>query len=593
MRIHDNRGKRLSVAWLRLAGVCALLWSGVAHADAPHDIVGGMRLWLDGLDVNATDAGNGGGTNPASGVSVTQWKDKSANGRIAGDATSFGANAHSFPTYSSNAGVSFNGISNVLEITSGIYGVGTTVSNSDILAVATTRTVTQSFLFTSGAPRNSGSRISVHLPWSDGSLFWDHGSFTTGRQTVTWAGTLNRAYLYSFGASLAGSQSIVRDGASIASKTNSASYVQQATDVFFLGGGDAGINAFHDGIVSEILIYSRRLLTAEKNILSSYLAAKHANPGGAGTANKYTNTAGYRYHVGGIGAEADGWVAAGTSAGLTLTNVNFLAAGKYVLAGTSALNPPNGVTTADVPAGYALRSQRVWYLFRTGTAAGDVSLTFNLAQMGINLNAGKTVGLVARAGATGTFSLLAASTYTGSGSIAFTLNAAANLINRYYALAVPGDPVLGLALAHAPVSDGVSASNFKTVPGALIKATAAISNSGTGSPDANSTMLTLSIPANTKFYLGDIAGAGTGPVQFVQGATNSGLNYTYTSLASTADSLDFSNNSGASWTYAPVADVQQCDAAITTIRVRPAGTFGAGTAPNYPSFTVNYGLLVK
>ena len=75
--------------------------------------------------------------------------------------------------------------------------------------------------------------------------------------------------------------------------------------------------------------------------------------------------------------------------------------------------------------------------------------------------------------------------------------------------------------------------------------------------------------------------------------TASGLTYAYTSLGSTTDRLDFSNNSGATWTYVPVPDAQQADAAVTNLRVRLGGAFANNASPNFPSFTLKYALVVK
>ncbi|MGH6633946.1 MAG: spore coat protein U domain-containing protein, partial [Sphingopyxis sp.] len=68
----------------------------------------------------------------------------------------------------------------------------------------------------------------------------------------------------------------------------------------------------------------------------------------------------------------------------------------------------------------------------------------------------------------------------------------------------------------------------------------------------------------------------------------SGLTYGFTSLSSTADDLEFSNNGGASWTYAPVADTNGVDANITHVRVRPKRAMAAGS-----SFTINLRARVK
>ena len=52
------------VLHLTRIAIAAALFSAPAalRADAPRDIQTNQRLWLDGLDVNGTDTGNGGGT---------------------------------------------------------------------------------------------------------------------------------------------------------------------------------------------------------------------------------------------------------------------------------------------------------------------------------------------------------------------------------------------------------------------------------------------------------------------------------------------------------------------------------------------------
>ena len=62
--------------------------------------------------------------------------------------------------------------------------------------------------------------------------------------------------------------------------------------------------------------------------------------------------------------------------------------------------------------------------------------------------------------------------------------------------------------------------------------------------------------------------------------TIGGLTYSYVSLSNTGDSLAFSNNNGASYTYVPVPDADGFDANVTDIRINPAGTQTAGSAFN-------------
>ncbi|MEN9682693.1 MAG: hypothetical protein RLZZ427_444 [Pseudomonadota bacterium] len=582
----------ISISACRAACFAALSLAVIpqaAWADAPHDIKTNQRLWLDGLDVSGTDVGNGGGTNPTNGAQVTAWKDKSGNGLIAGDATHYVGGARRYPTYSTNTGIVFNNGA-ILEIPVGPYGNGTVVTDSEIFTVHSTRVAKNSFLlflYTNGDYYN---RISFSPEELNGSVIWDHGSpLNPGRLTASFNGTHNQLYVYTLGSSVNGPETIVRDGALLASASASASHTQISSNHFYLGGG-GGSETFFDGTLSEVLIYSRRLNTAEKNVVQSYLSAKYANPGGVGSANRYTNTAGYQYHVGGIGQESDGSLITGTSAGLTIANSTFLANGNYVLAGLPALSPATGSTASDVPSGYQARSQRVWYLNRTGTGTGAITLTFKLTDLGVTATSGQKLALLSRSGTSGGFTALATTSYGGSGTIAFTLS---DPQNGYYALALSPAAVTTASVTTSVQSDGVNTTNPKAIPNALIKASATVTNTGPGTADANSTVFSFAIPANTKFYLGDIGTVGGGPVNFTQGTTTSGLTYTYTSLTSTTDGLDFSSDAGTSWTYSPTADAQSGDAAITNVRVRPSGTFNTGTSPNFPSFTITYGLLVK
>ena len=91
----------------------------------------------------------------------------------------------------------------------------------------------------------------------------------------------------------------------------------------------------------------------------------------------------------------------------------------------------------------------------------------------------------------------------------------------------------------------------------------------------------------------DIGGAGSGPVAFANGATSSGLTYTFTSLASATDDIEFSNDGGTTWTYTPVAAANGCDTAVTNLRVNPKGTYVADTGTPDPSFTLRFRICLK
>ncbi|MBI5885198.1 MAG: DUF11 domain-containing protein [Deltaproteobacteria bacterium] len=141
------------------------------------------------------------------------------------------------------------------------------------------------------------------------------------------------------------------------------------------------------------------------------------------------------------------------------------------------------------------------------------------------------------------------------------------------------DPVIG------------TSPNAKAIPGAFMLYTVTVTNSGPGT--AQSVVLTDPLPANTELYVNDIGGAGSGPVAFVDGATPSGLAYTFTNLADGADSLLFSNNGGATYAWTPVADANGCDANVNNIKVNMGGTMNGASGGNNPSFSLKFRVRVK
>lgn len=141
----------------------------------------------------------------------------------------------------------------------------------------------------------------------------------------------------------------------------------------------------------------------------------------------------------------------------------------------------------------------------------------------------------------------------------------------------------------ATVSDPLGEANPKAIPGAVLDYTVKITNPNAGL--ATGVVFSDAVPANTKLYVNDINLLG-GPVVFsdaaVLGIGGSGLTYTYTSLASKTDKIDFSNDRGATWTYVPVADADGCDAAVTNIRVSPSGSMNGNSY-----FSLRFRIQVK
>ena len=120
------------------------------------------------------------------------------------------------------------------------------------------------------------------------------------------------------------------------------------------------------------------------------------------------------------------------------------------------------------------------------------------------------------------------------------------------------------------------ASNPKAIPGSIIDYAITVSNTGSVQTDSGEVAITDQVPPQTKFCLADLT-AGSGPLLFQNTVGISGLTYSFVSLGNAGDSLAFSSDGGATYSYVPVADADGCDTNITHFRVEPTGAFAEGT----------------
>lgn len=148
--------------------------------------------------------------------------------------------------------------------------------------------------------------------------------------------------------------------------------------------------------------------------------------------------------------------------------------------------------------------------------------------------------------------------------------------------------------AVAMYSDPINAQvNPKAIPGATVQYTLTVRSTGGGAIDMNSVYITDPIPPNTKMFVGDVSGSGSGPVLFADGSPSSGLTYSYLGLANATDSLSFSNDGGLTYNYSPTPDGQGFDAAVTHLRIKPTGTMPAAGVSTIPYFTASFRVGVK
>ena len=149
------------------------------------------------------------------------------------------------------------------------------------------------------------------------------------------------------------------------------------------------------------------------------------------------------------------------------------------------------------------------------------------------------------------------------------------------------DPILNVTKLALAVSDPINGTtNPKAIPGASVRYTIGVTNQGIGTVDNGTMVITDAVPANTALFVDT---SGGDPIVFVDGATASGLAYTY------ASDVTFSNQpgGGAPYTYVPVPDAQGFDPAITGYRINPGGTMAGAVGGNNPSFNLQVVVRVE
>ena len=145
-------------------------------------------------------------------------------------------------------------------------------------------------------------------------------------------------------------------------------------------------------------------------------------------------------------------------------------------------------------------------------------------------------------------------------------------------------PALAVSKTSVPYSDPVNNTiNPKMIPGGIVEYLISATSPSAYSVTSNSISLIDTTPSEMELVVANIGGGGSGPALFNPGTSS--LTYSYASLASAGDNIDFSNNGGASWTYVPVANINGTDPNVTTIRLRPQG---AMTASSSFSFRLRY-----
>jgi trimeric autotransporter adhesin len=151
-----------------------------------------------------------------------------------------------------------------------------------------------------------------------------------------------------------------------------------------------------------------------------------------------------------------------------------------------------------------------------------------------------------------------------------------------FTVAIP-QPSLTLVKTSTVLSDPQNlAVNPKRVPNAVVRYEITVTNSGPGTVDAGTLVITDPIPANSTMYV-----AGASPVVFLNGTPASGLTFTY------ASHVTYSSTGGTGpWNYTPAPDANGFDPLVRAVRIAPAGVMSAAGAGN-PSFTIQFQVKIN
>jgi trimeric autotransporter adhesin len=146
-------------------------------------------------------------------------------------------------------------------------------------------------------------------------------------------------------------------------------------------------------------------------------------------------------------------------------------------------------------------------------------------------------------------------------------------------------PTITMVKTSTVVSDPLNdTTNPKRIPNAVVRYDITMTNSGPGTVDAGTLVLTDPIPANAAMYVATTSGD---PVVFINGTTASGLTYSYPTHVTYS-----ATGAAGPWGYTPVPDASGFDPAVRAVRVAPAGTMSAAGAGN-PAFTIQFRVRIN
>ncbi len=349
---------------------------------SPGGLAVDLRLWIK------ADAGVTGGANASS------WTDQGPNGFVLNQ-----LNGSNQPTVvptgaNGNPALLFDGLNDDMTITGGIFK---TLSHSDVYLYTVSKTITVKSAKLTNENTISG-QSGFYAPWVDNNIYWDAGDAGANNRLLTnWGGTTNIPYLWSAGASStttpsAVRQEILRNGLRIGNDNTFTAFTGN-NSTFFLGSQVGG--NFYNGEVSEMIIITSLMTSAQQQRLHSYLAVKYGITLNQTTPQNYvasdgtviydavTTNSGYRADIAGIGRDDISLLDQRKSQSVNPRSAVQISKGiafatdkTFLMWGSD--NGALGLTTTNAHPSLTYRVSRTWRTEFTGSP-GAVDVIFDLS----------------------------------------------------------------------------------------------------------------------------------------------------------------------------------------------------------------------
>ena len=148
-------------------------------------------------------------------------------------------------------------------------------------------------------------------------------------------------------------------------------------------------------------------------------------------------------------------------------------------------------------------------------------------------------------------------------------------------------PTLVVSKSVAIEDDPINATNPKAIPLSNSVYSIRVTNTGFGSPDNNSIIISDDIPAGVEMFTGNYSGGAPYAFDAGTGANASGVTCNFVSLGNGGDCITFYDAFSN-----PIIPNGGYDPSVKSIEFRPAGTMNASTGTNTPYFDIDFRIRV-